>query len=374
MLTETEIKHRIKSKIYRRESMFIVKLFYFLLLSIASDRCLKWVWKAVYRSAYIREEDVERYRELTAFSRRRDNTTGWVIDSSPNPLKTLSLVFLFYAGLLPAIAGQFLVPLSLLVPSTEKVVDIFAVAVPVLCVIYLIAGIIYNKVAKEPDYDKFSKKHITNYESRNLANYAEDWETGKYKSKSRFVPSKLPQYLIIIAMVGGFVSLPIIASLNGGRIELSFGDDQTTAYVTEIPSTTANNDPLIAEMKKYRDTLEEQGFSVSNYKNLNETFDYLIGWFDANGYSNGKDMSIVIYLYDTAENALTYTKRDFEDEIYTHYTSGNCEVFIYKLVHRYIISICRGYYVAEINCGDDSLPELNELLKTIDFCEIKEGH
>lgn len=351
--------------------MFIIKLFYFLLMMIISDRCLKWIWKAVYRSAYKREEEVERYRELTAFGRRRDNTTGWVIDSSPNPFKTLALVALFYIGLLPAVVGHFLVPLSLLVPSMEKVVDIFAVIVPVLCIVYLIAGLIYNKIAKEPDYDKFSKKHITNYESQSLADYAEDWKTGEYKSKSRFVPSKLPQYLIIIAMIGGFVSLPIIASLNGGRIELSLGDNQTTAYVTEISSTTSS-DPLIAEMQKYRDILEEQGFSVSNYKNLNEIFDYLIGWFHANGYSNGKDMSIVIYLYDTAENALTYSKKDFEDEIYTHYTSGNCEVFIYKLVHRYIISICRDCYVAEINCGDDSLPDLNEMLRSMDFCEIQE--
>ena len=240
-------------------------------------------------------------------------------------------------------------PFSLLSPSMEKVVNILAVAVPVLCVIYLIAGIIYNKVAKEPDYDKFSKKNITNYESQKLASYAEDWETGEYKSKSRFVPSRLPQYLLIIVMVGTFVSTAIIASLNGGRINLRSND-----------------------MQEYRDALEEQGFSVSNYGNFNETFDYLIDGFHANGYSNGKDMSIDIYLYDTAENALTYSKRDFEDEIYTHYTSGNCEVFIYKLVHRYIICICRDRYVAEINCGDDSLPDLNEMLRAMDFCEIQE--
>jgi len=349
--------------------MFVVKLFYFLLLSIAYDRCLKWVWKAVYRSAYIREEDVERYRELTAFSRRRDNTTGWVIDSSPNPLKTLALVFLFYAGLLPAIAGQFLVPLSLLVPSTEKVVDIFAVAVPVLCIVYLIAGLIYNKVAKEPDYDKFSKKHITNYESRNLANYAEDWETGEYKSKSRFVPSKLPQYLIIIAMIGGFVSLPIIASLNGGRIELSFGDDQTTAYVTEIPSTTANNDPLFAEMQKYRNALDETPAYVYESAPWSGKYDTIVDCFSSTKQTGA---TVNVYLFDSVESATVFCEECMTGDVYSQQTKENCEVFLRQYKNRYIGFIRRDRYVAGINSTIESLPDLNKMLKAIDFCEIKE--
>lgn len=325
--------------------MFIIKLFYFLILMIISDRCLKWVWKAVYRSSYKREEDVERHKELSSFGRRRDNTTGWVIDSSPNPYKTLALVALFYIGLLPAAAGQFLVLFSLLSPSIEKVVNIFIVAVPVLCVVYLIAGLIYNKVAKEPDYDKFSKEHITDYESQKLANYAEDWETGEYKSKSRFVPSRLPQYLIIIVMVGTFASTAIIASLNGGRINLRSND-----------------------MQEYRDALEEQGISVSNYGRLSETCSYLIDGF----HISESDILMSVYLYDNAENAIEYSKKEMAGDTYTHYTDGECEVFIGRLMYRYIIYICKDRYVAEINCGDDSLPDLNKMLSSMDFCEIQE--
>lgn len=325
--------------------MFIIKIFYFLLLMIISDRCLKWVWKAVYRSAYKREEEVERYKEMTAFGRRRDNTTGWVIDSSPNPYKTLTLVALFYIGLLPAAAGQILVLFSLLSPSMKKVVNIFAVTVPVLCVVYLIAGLIYNKVAKEPDYDKFGKKHITDYESQKLANYAEDWETGEYKSKSRFIVSRLPQYLIIIVMVGTFASTAIIASLNGGRINLRSND-----------------------MQEYRDALEEQGISVSNYGRLSETYGYLIDGF----HISENDILMSVYLYDNAENAIEYSKKEMTGDTYTHYTDGECEVFIRRLMYRYIIYICRDRYVAEINSSIDSLPDLNEMLRSMDFCEIQE--
>lgn len=325
--------------------MFIVKIFYFLILMIISDRCLRWVWKAVYRSAYKREEDVERYKELNSFGKRRDNTTGWVIDSSPNPFKTLAIVALFYIGLLPAAAGQFLVPLSLLLPSMERVVNIFAVAVPVLCIIYIIAGFIYNKVAKEPDYDKFGKKNITDYESQKLAYYAEDWETGEYKSKSRFVPSRFPQYLIIIVMVGTFASIAIIASLNGGRINLSSND-----------------------MQEYREALEAQGISVSNYGGLSETYGYLINGF----HISENDVLMSVYLYDNAENAIEYSKKEMAGDTYTHYTDGDCEVFIGRLMYRYIIYICRDRYVAEINSSTDSLSDLNKMLHIMDFCEIQE--
>lgn len=326
--------------------MFILKIFYFFLLMIVSDLCLKWVWKAVYRSAYKREEDVERYRNLNATSRHADNTTDWVINSSPNPYKTLTLVILFYAGLLPAVAGQFLVLFSLLSSSMERVVDIFAVALPVLCVVYLIAGFIYTKTAKEPDYDKFSKKHITNYDSQRLADYAEDWETGEYKSKSRILPSRLPQIFIIIAMITVFAATAISASLNGGRINLSSN-----------------------EMQEYRDILEEQGVKINNRDGVCELYDYLIDGF----YFSTGDILMDVYLYDNAENALFYGKQKMEDEDYIHYTEGECEIFMYRLVHRYIICICRDRYVAEINCSIDNLAELNKLLRSIDFCEIKEG-
>ncbi len=349
--------------------MFIVKILYFLILLIISDRCLKWVWKAVYRSAYKREEDVERHIELSSFGRRTDNTTGWVIDSSPNPFKTLTLVALYYIGLLPAAAGQILVLFSLLSPSMEKVVNILAVAVPVLCVIYLVAGLIYNKVAKEPDYDKFGKKNITDYESQKLASYAEDWKTGEYKSKSRFVPSRLPQYIFIAVWCILFIAGAVIIIFFDGKIDLKPDNDQTHTSVTEIPSTTKSNDPLTAEMQRYRDVLEEINIYVFETELWESRYDTIVDSFRA---TNRISLTADIYLFDSVESAETFCTERMTDGVYSHHTEENCEVFMHRYKDRYIGFIRRDMYVAEINCSEDSLPDLNEMLSSIDFCEIRE--
>lgn len=348
--------------------MFIIKIFYFLLFMIISDRCLKWVWKAVYRSSYKREEDVERHKELSSFGKRRDNTTGWVIDSSPNPYKTLALVTLFYIGLLPAAAGQFLVLFSLLSPSMEKVVNIFIVAVPVLCVVYLIAGLIYNKIAKEPDYDKFSKEHITDYESQKLANYAEDWETGEYKSKSRFVPSRLPQYIFIIVWCMLFIAGLVIMIVFDGKIYLKSENNQTYTSVTEAPSTTKSNVPLSAEMQRYRDALEDINVYVFESAHWEDRYDTVVDCFRS---TNRISITADVYLFDSIESAKIFCNERIADDNYSRHTEENCEIFLRKYENIYIGFICRDRYVAEINCSDDSLSDLNDMLSSMDFCEIQ---
>lgn len=348
--------------------MFIIKIFYFLLMMIISDRCLKWIWKAVYRSAYKREEDVERYKEMTAFGRRRDSTTGWVIDSSPNPYKTLALVTLYYIGLLPAAAGQILVLFSLLSPSMEKVVNIFAVAVPVLCVVYLIAGIIYNKVAKDPNYDKFGKKNITDYESQKLAHYAEDWETGEYKSKSRFVPSRIPQYLFIIVWSTLFIAGAFIIIVHDGKIELKSENNQTYTSVTETPRTTISSDPLVAEMQRYRDSLDDINVYVFESASWEGKYDTIVDCFRSTKQTGA---SVDIYLFDSIKSAETFCEERMADDVYSQHTEENCEVFLRRYENRYIGFIRRERYVAEINSSMDSLPDLNEMLSSMDFCEIQ---
>lgn len=346
--------------------MFIVKIFYFLLLMIISDRCLKWVWKAVYRSAYKREEEVERYREQSSFGRRKDYTTRWVIDSSPKPYKTLALVSLFYIGLLPAAAGQILVLFSLLSPSMERVVNVFAVAAPVLCVIYFIAGMIYNKVAKDPDYDKFSKKHITNYESQKLANYADDWESGEYKSKFRFLPSQLPKYIFIILWTAGFITLAVIATVNGGKINLNSDNKQEQTTVSE--TQTVSNDPLIDEMQGYRSMLEEKNVYIFDDARADRRYDTVVDSFRVTDRISG---TVDVYLFDKDESAEAFCEERTADDVYSHHTEENCELFIRQYQNRYIGFIRRERFVAEINTEIESLPKFNEILCSMDFCKIQ---
>lgn len=348
--------------------MFIIKIFYFLLLMIISDRCLKWVWKAVYRSAYKKEEDVERYRELGRFGRRKDYTTSWVINSSPTPYKTLALVWLFYLGLLPAAAGQILVLFSLLSPSMERVVNIFSVAVPVLCVIYFIAGLIYNKVAKDPDYDKFSKDHITDYESQKLASYAEDWKTGEYKSKSRFVPSKLPQYIFIAVWCTLFIAGMVIIIVFDGKIDLKPDNNQTYTSVTEIPSTTKSNDPLVAEMQEYRAMLNEKNVYIYEDARADGRYDTVVDSFWMTDRISG---TVDVYLFESVESAEIFCEERTADDVYSHHTEENCEMFIRQYENRYIGFVRRNRFVAEINTEIDSLPKFNDILSSMDFCEIK---
>ena len=348
--------------------MFIVKIFYFLLLMIISDRCLKWIWKAVYRSAYKKEEDVERYEESGRFGRHKDYTTSWVIDSSPTPYKTLTLVWLFYLGHLPAAAGQILVLFSLLSPPIERVVNIFSIVVPVLCVIYFIAGLIYNKVAKDPDYDKFSKSHITDYESQKLAYYAENWETGEYKSKSHFVPSKLPQYIFIAVWCVLFVAGLVIIIVFDGKIDMKPDNNQTYTSVTETPSTAKNNDPLVAEMQEYRAMLNEKNVYIYENARADGRYDTVIDSFWVTDRISG---TVDVYLFESVESAKIFCEEHIADDVYSHHTEKNCEMFIRQYENRYIGFICRDRFVAEINTEIDSLPKFNEMLRSIDFCEIK---
>ena len=348
--------------------MFIVKIFYFLLLMIISDRCLKWVWKAVYRSAYKREEEVERYKELNSFGRRKDYTTSWVINSSPNPYKTLALVSLFYIGLLPAAAGQIIVLFSLLSPSMERVVNIFSVAVPVLCVVYLIVGLIYNKVAKDPDYDAYGKKNITNYESQKLADYADDWETGKYKSKFCFIPSQLPKYIFIILWTAGFITLAVIATINGGKIELNYNDKQDQTSVSETQTTTVSNDPLVAEMQRYRAMLNEKNVYIFEDARADGRYDTVVDSFWVTDRISG---TVDVYLFDKVESAEAFCEERTTDDVYSQHTEENCEVFIRQYQNRYIGFIRRERFVAEINTEIENLPKFNEILCSMDFCEIQ---
>ena len=64
----------------------IIRLIFFGLFVPVTDLCLKWIWKAVYRSSHKRECDVERYKQENLRRHRRHNgINAWLIDTSPKP-------------------------------------------------------------------------------------------------------------------------------------------------------------------------------------------------------------------------------------------------------------------------------------------------
>lgn len=213
-------------------SIEIIRLVFFGLFVPITDLSLKWIWKAVYRSSHKRESDVERYQqENLRMNRRHNGVNAWLIDTSPNPHKTQLIIWTYYILLLPSLAGMALSSFGIFTPVFDSILIILKIVVPIITVASLIIGLIYSKTVKELDFSEIQKTEMVSIESQQLADYADNWESGDFKNKSRYKPSDLPKYIFIIIWLSAFISMFIIAFAHNAKNKNI--SEQTTESVSE---------------------------------------------------------------------------------------------------------------------------------------------
>lgn len=276
----------------------IIRLICFGLFVPATDLSLKWIWKAIYRSSHKRESDVERYeQENLRMHRKHSGINAWLIDTSPNPHKTQLIIWAYYILLLPSLAGMALSNFGIFTPAFDSILNVLKIVVPVIFISSLIIGFIYKKTAKELDFSEIQNTEITSMESQQLADYADDWETGEYKNKTRYRPSALPQYIFLIIWFAAFISMFVIAFTHNAKNKNA--TEQTTESVSEALEK--------AEIKKLPLSEFEEIFAEHNLA-ISDEPSYLDGvsecFVDSVTYK-GDAVSFAIHLFSSREYATT---------------------------------------------------------------------
>ncbi len=274
----------------------IIRLIFFGLFVPVTDLSLKWIWKAVYRSSHKRESDVERYhQENLRMKRRHSGINAWLIDTSPSPHKTQLIIWTYYILLLPSQAGMALSGFGLLTTAFDSILNVLKIVVPSIFITSLIIGLIYKKTAKELDFSEIQKTEITSLESQRLADYADDWETGEYKSKTNYRPSALPKYIFLIIWFGALISMLIFAFTHNSKNKDM--PEQTTISVSEALKNASVKELPISEFDKI---FTEHNLSISDEPSyLDGVAD---GFVDSVTYKSDL-VSFTVHLFSSKEYA-----------------------------------------------------------------------
>ena len=274
----------------------IIRLICFGLFVPITDLSLKWIWKAVYRSSHKRESDVERYQqENLRMHRRHSGINAWLIDTSPNPHKTQLIIWAYYVLLLPSLVGMALSSFGLATNAFDSTLNILKIIVPVIFVVSFIIGLIYKKTAKELDFSEIKNSEITILESQQLADYADNWETGEFKNKTRYRPSALPQYIFLIVWFAALISMLVFAFTHNAKKENI--PEQTTESISEsLEKAKIKELPL----SDFDEIFAEYNLLISDEPS------YLDGIADGLVDSvifKGDSVSFIIHLFNSKENA-----------------------------------------------------------------------
>ncbi len=274
----------------------IIRLICFGLFVPITDLSLKWIWKAVYHSSHKRESDVERYQqENLRMHRRHSGINAWLIDTSPNPHKTQLIIWAYYILLLPSLAGMALSSFGLATNAFDSVINVLKIVIPVIFVASFIIGLIYKKTAKELDFSEIQNAETTTLESQQLADYADNWETGEFKNKTRYRPSALPQYIFLIVWFAALISMLVFAFTHNAKNKNI--PEQTTESVSEsLEKAEIKNLPL----SEFEEIFAEHNLSIS------DELSYLDGVADGFVDSvifKGDSVSFIIHLFSSKENA-----------------------------------------------------------------------
>ena len=179
-------------------SLELLRIVYFMAMSLLIELSTRWVWKAACHSSLKYEDEVFAY-QLKESSHKIKNASNWLIDTSPTPYKTMALVYLpSLIKILPVIGGMISV-ISYFsdISYLDRFLKVLGVICGVFLVLMILSGIIYNKFAERNILDKIKNRGITDYNSQMLANYSANWKTGKYKSGFVFRVSNIPAYIFL---------------------------------------------------------------------------------------------------------------------------------------------------------------------------------
>ena len=274
----------------------IIRLICFGLFVPITDLSLKWIWKAVYRSSHKRESDVERYQqENLRMHRRHSGINAWLIDTSPNPHKTQFIIWGYYILLLPSLVGMALSNFGLFTKAFDSTLNVLKIIVPVIFVASLIIGLIYKKTAKELDFSEIQNAEITTLESQQLADYADNWETGEFKNKTRYRPSALPQYIFLIIWFAALISMLVFAFTHNTKNKNI--PEQTTESVSEsLEKAEIKNLPL----SEFEEIFAEHNLTISDEPSY---LDGIADGFVDSIIFKGDSVSFIIHLFSSKENA-----------------------------------------------------------------------
>lgn len=274
----------------------IIRLICFGLFVPITDLSLKWIWKAVYRSSHKRESDVERYeQENLRMHRKHSGINAWLVDTSPNPHKTQLIIWTYYILLLPSLAGMALSNFGIFTPAFDSILNVLKIVVPVIFFSSLIIGFIYKKTAKELDFSEIQNAEITSMESQQLADYADNWETGEFKNKTRYKPSALPQYIFLIIWFAAFISMFFIALTNNAKNKNVM--EQTTESVSEALEKAEIKELPISE---FEEILAEYNLKISDEPSY---LDGVSDGFVESVIYKGDSVSFIIHLFSSKESA-----------------------------------------------------------------------
>ena len=274
----------------------IIRLICFGLFVPITDLSLKWIWKAVYRSSHKRESDVERYQqENLRMHRRHSGINAWLIDTSPNPHKTQLIIWGYYILLSPSLAGMALSNFGLFTNAFDSTLNVLKIIVPVIFITSFIIGLIYKKTAKELDFSEIQNAEITTLESQQLADYADNWETGEFKNKKRYRPSNLPKYIFLIIWFSALISMLVFAFTHNLKNKDIL--EQTTESVSEALEKAEIKELPISEIDEI---FAEHNLTISDEPSyLDGVSD---GFVDSVIYK-GDSVSFIIHLFSSKEYA-----------------------------------------------------------------------
>lgn len=331
----------------------LIRIIYFILLIPISQFCLKWLWTAACRSSFKRESEVRQYEIENRNFKGQSNASGWLIDTSPTPHKTLLLVTLHSLLFIPAPISHGISIMAYFVEPLISVSKVLAIVLPCVYFSSLIIGLFYYKFSKEPDYSEVDKDFPTSEKSLQLEEIADEWETGEHKRKFHYAPSNLPRLILVVIWTAAFLAAGIFWLTNGST--------------TVKPAETPRNKTVKAETVKQQ--LEQQGMQF-----FDDTVYYRNTWDSlTEAFTTHKDgVTMVFYFFEDAFGA---------EECYEYYINKyhftakegtiideNGFVSYSEIYETSYWCVARfGNSVIETHCTVDEIPIFEELLKDIGY-------
>lgn len=362
----------------------LLRIIYFMAMSLFIELSTRWVWKAACHSSLKYEDEVFGY-QLKEAGRKMSSVSNWLIDTSPVPYKTMLLVYLPSPfKILSAIGGMIsIIGYVSDISYLNHFLNVIGVICGVFVALMVLSGIIYNKFAERNILENIKNRGITDYNSQMLANYSANWKSGKYKNRFVFRVSSIPAYAFICIWLAGLVFFMYMfvtdKVIKDGRLidrEDSYG---TQTYATQAQLVPDKNEYENADdkLKELIEVLGEKGYrvfyddtpGVALYQNVVERI------------SADKSNDCVMDIYclkdnDSAEEFIGMWLKNVseaEKEQVNNYLG-----YTYKLIThekdkngnlseeiRYNLIVCCENYAGYINCAEESLEEVKTILKKI---------
>lgn len=331
----------------------LIRIIYFILLIPVSHFCIEWIWTAACRSSLKREEEVRRYEIENRNFRGHSNVNGWVVDTSPTPHKTLLLVTLHSLLFMPGPIAMGISVMAYFVEPLISVSKVLAVVMPCVYFSSLIIGLFYLKFSKEPDYSQAGNDYPTSDKSLQLEDVSEDWETGEYKRKFKYVPSNLPRLILVVIWTAAFLAAGVFWLINGST--------------TVKPAETPRNETVKTETVKMQ--LEQQGMQL-----FDDTMYYRNTWDSlTEAFTTHKDgATMVFYFFEDASGAEKCYKYYINKYHFTAkegtIVDENGFVSYSEIYETSYWCVARfGNSVIEVHCSVDEIPIFEELLESIGY-------